>query len=280
MTIRGPFAPGALTLRVTWKDGSQTLRYTVRRAVPDNMVRIPEGEFRMGSNTGRPNEKPVHTVYVDAFYMDIHEVTNAEYKKFIQANPQWQKRRINANFHDGDYLSDWNGNNYPAGKEDHPVVYVSWYAAMAYAKWAGKRLPTEAEWEKAARGDLTGNRYPWGNTIDADKANYGLNFIEEKPVGSYPANAYGLHDMAGNVNEWCLDAYNANFYANSPRRNPIAGAASVAQVINNAANVKNARVLRGGSWVDAAEDVQVSVRFSNTPAHTNYGFGFRCVMDE
>ena len=136
--------------------------------VPDGMVLIPAGEFQMGSYDveGGESEQPVHAVYVDEFYMDIHEVTNAEYKKFIDANPEWQKGkwwqtdRIKRRFHNGKYLKDWNENNYPEGKGDHPVQ-VSWYAAMAYAQWAGKRLPTEAEWEKAARGGLVGKRFPW-----------------------------------------------------------------------------------------------------------------------
>ena len=135
----------------------------------------------MGNENGLDNEKPVHTVHVDAFYMDTHEVTNAEYKKFVDANPQWQKGRIQRRFHNGGYLPFWNGNDYPVGKGDHPVVTVSWYAAMAYSQWAGKRLPTEAEWEKAARGGLVGKKYPWGDTIDDTKANYGRN------VGGYHA---------------------------------------------------------------------------------------------
>lgn len=116
-----------------------------------NMTLIPAGQFLMGSNEGDSDEKPVHPVYVDAFYMDIYEVTNAEYKKFIDANPQWQKTHIPRAYHDGNYLKSWNDNNYPSGKGNYPVVHVSWYAAVAYAEWVGKRLPTEAEWEKAAR---------------------------------------------------------------------------------------------------------------------------------
>lgn len=123
-------------------------------AVPEGMVLIPAGEFRMGSNDNEAeeSEKPVHTVYLDVFYMDVYEVTNAEYKKFIDANPEWGKDRIPDDYHFGNYLKHWDGNNYPSGKGAHPVVHVSWYGAMAYSQWVGKRLPTEAEWEKAARG--------------------------------------------------------------------------------------------------------------------------------
>ncbi len=127
--------------------------------IPDGMVLIPEGEFEMGSNNGNadPDEQPVHTVHLAAFYIDENEVTNGEFKDFVLANPEWQKEQINEKFHDGNYLQDWNGNNFPLGEREHPVRYVSWYAAMAYAVWLDKRLPTEAEWEKAARGGLKKN---------------------------------------------------------------------------------------------------------------------------
>ena len=152
--------------------GVQTSRPTIPRAyVSAVMVLIPGGEFQMGSSYSEADddEKPVHTVYVDAFYMDKYEVTNAQFKAFVNANPQWRKDRIPRAYHSGAYLSRWTGNRYPNGKSNHPVVYVSWYSAMAYAQWAGKRLPTEAEWEKAARGGLVGQKYPWGNSIDATR---------------------------------------------------------------------------------------------------------------
>ena len=134
------------------------------------MVLIPAGEFRMGSETGEADEKPVHVIYLDAYHIDPYLVTNADFKKFVDANPQWGKDSIPEKYHDGDYLALWEGNAYPEDKANHPVVYVSWYAAMAYAEWAGKRLPTEAEWEKAARGRLIDRKYPWGDTEDITKA--------------------------------------------------------------------------------------------------------------
>ena len=186
---------------------------------------IPAGEFQMGGRDGdaESDEQPVHTVYVDAFYIDKYEVTNAQYKKFVDANPQWQKDNIPRNLHNGKYLRFWRGNTYYLSKENHPVVYVSWYAAMAYAKWAGKRLPTEAEWEKAARGGVVGRKYPWGDLIDSTKANYGRAVGKTMLVGTYPANDYDLYDMVGNVMEWCLDAYETDYYSRSSPRNPIAG---------------------------------------------------------
>ena len=245
------------------------------------MVLIPAGEFQMGSNDGEDDEKPVHTVYVDAFYMDKYEVTNVQYKRFVDANPEWQKDRIDKRFHNGHYLSRWNGNDYPAGEADHPVVNVSWYAAMAYAEWAGKRLPTEAEWEKAARGGLKGQKYPWGNIIEPNKANYRIHVgtvgVDVRDsVGSYAANGYGLYDMAGNVWEWCLDEYDKSFYSGSPVRNPIAGA-DITGAIQNYTNVKSSRVLRGGSWSARVHFVRVANRSYSTPTGTNDDFGFRCV---
>ena len=247
--------------------------------IPDGMVLIPAGEFEMGSHTGKNNERPVHTVYVDAFYMDVYEVTNAQYKAFVDANPEWQKKNIAEGFHDGTYLRLWNGNAYPDGKADHPVIYVSWYAAMAYAQWAGKRLPTEAEWEKAARGGLIGKAYPWGDTIDATRANHARHFGTPIAVGQYPPNGYGLYDMAGNISEWCLDEYDADFYAQSARENPFSNGMRE-EVINNfkVINKKN-RVLRGGCWSDNGLFLQVSYRDWGPQNYTSVFRGFRCVKD-
>ncbi len=245
------------------------------------MALIPAGEFRMGSNNtdAKAYEKPVHTVYVDAFYMDTHEVTNADYKKFVDANPEWQKYRTPLALHNGKYLKYWNGNNYPMGKANHPVVYVSWYAALAYAEWAGKRLPTETEWEKAARGGLRGKKYPWGDSIDSNHANFGNKIKGTIAVGSYPANGYGLYDMVGNVWEWCLDEYDADFYLVSPPRNPLSGAPSVKWLLLNYIVVKSdrSRVLRGGSWLYSTQAMRVANRFWNTSAGSTSDLGFRCV---
>ena len=245
------------------------------------MVLIPAGEFQMGSNDGSGDERPVHTVYLNAFYMDIYEVTNAEFKAFVDANPQWGQGRISSRYHDGDYLSGWDEDDYPAGKDDHPVTWVSWYAAAAYAQWAEKRLPTEAEWEKAARGGLADKAYPWGDNLTHDNANYwgtgGRDQWDQStaPVGSFDPNGYGLYDMAGNVWEWCLDEYDANFYAMSDRNNPIASD-TIAYVMYNFTSVTTARVLRGGSWIDFDSYLRVAYRNRIAPTVTLSNVGFRC----
>ena len=245
----------------------------------DEGVVIPAGEFQMGGSDSDAeiDEHPVHTVDVNAFYIHKYEVTNAQYKNFVEANPQWQKNSIPRKFHNGEYLKLWKDNTYPPGKENHPVVYVSWYAAMAYAKWAGRRLPTEAEWEKAARGGLVGTKYPWGDVIDDSMANYGGEFGDTKPVGSYAPNDYGLYDMTGNVMEWCLDAYDESFYNHSPSRNPIAGGPLV-DIVNNFLSVTNPRVVRSGCWYNVPMHVRVADRYGTSPDDASGGRGFRCAV--
>ena len=252
---------------------------------PEGMVLIPAGEFEIGSNDAKTYlaEQPISTVYVDAFYMDKTEVTNAQFKAFVLENPSWQKNRIGREFHNGHYLKLWNGNNYPSGKGNHPVIYVSWYAAIAYAKWADKRLPTEAEWEYAARGSLASNKYPNGNTITPQDAHYGENVSDTSAVGRYPANKYGLYDMAGNVQEWCLDEYDRFFYHTFPQdgvaRNPLSRANSPSRIIDHfmIVNPNRGRVLRGGAWGDEKFFVRVSNRSYHKPAFSFNTIGFRCV---
>ena len=250
------------------------------------MVLIPAGEFQMGSSPGTTYNAattPIHTVYVDAFYMDVHEVTVGQYNQFVSEtghNPLSPDIAIYS----------------PTDR--HPVVLVSWHDAIAYAKWAGKRLPTEAEWEKAARGGLVGKEHPWGNApLDGTQCNFadkslskvwhtgwGDNHADKDiddgypytaPVGSYPPNEYGLYDMGGNVTEWCFDAYDENFYANSPQRNPIASII-VKDVHNNIIDVNKQRVLRGGSWYYSPEAVWIASRNANPSTSTFINHGFRC----
>lgn len=265
------------------------------------MVLIPAGEFQMGINALVEKENPqqFRTVYIDAFYMDIYQVTNAAYKAFVDANPQWQRDRVYKDRSYGGYaegyLPHWRKNTYPEGEGDHPVTFVSWYAAMAYSKWVGKRLPTEAEWEKAARGGLEGHKYPWGDTEpNGTQCNFADKNTDFKwsnmdvddgyqwtaPVGSYPPNGYGLYDMAGNVDEWCLDSYHAQFYNYSPNRNPIRGAESIAEIVENYEKIGTERPMRGGAWNDDARFMQVTSRDNYPPVNTESSLGFRCVKDE
>ena len=298
VTINGPFPQGELKLTITWEDGERELTYTVGTTeqvvvepeilpepdpvAPDGMVLIPEGEFLMGSEDALADndEQPEHTVFIDAFFIDTYEVTNAQFKDFILANPEWQKNRIDAKFHSGVYLQDWIGNNYPEEEGDHPVRYVSWYAAMAYAVWVDKRPPTEAEWEKAARGGLKGKHYPWGNQINNADANYGKNIGHTTPVGKYPPNDYDVYDMAGNVWEWCLDEYQADYYANSPKENPVSGDDDVAEIVNNFEDIETDRVLRGSGWNGNPEWLRAANRYGDSPAYAGIGaLGFRCAKD-
>ena len=256
----------------------------VEEKSPEGMVLIPAGHFQMGSNDAdaQNDEQPVHIVHLDAFYMDEHEVTNSEYKEFLLENPRWQKSRIDKRFYNGNYLHHWRGTNYPPGKANYPVTHVSWYAAIAYAEWAGKRLPTEAEWEYAARGGVAGLKYPLGNTISTSQANYNNHVGTTTAVGRYAANGYNLYDMAGNVWEWCLDEYDADFYsASRSSRNPISGARTLQGILDNFTSIPpdTSRVLRGGSWFFSAQFLRVANRFRKTPASTNDVIGFRCVRD-
>ena len=245
----------------------------------EGMVLIPAGEFQMGSNSGGSNEKPIHSVYIDAFYMDEYEVTNAEYAAFLNAKGKHtESGKTWLDIGGAHVRVEYVGGVYRAKGEyeNHPVIYVSWYGAVAYSKWKGKRLPTEAEWEKAARGNLSGLTYPWGNTIDSSKANYGNNIGDTTAVGEYTANGYGLYDMAGNVWEWCLDEYDSGFYAVSPSQNPLSGANSIEWILDNYTGVKSFRVLRGGSWLNPARYVRVANRLNAAPSTSYYSPGFRC----
>ena len=245
----------------------------------DNMVLIPEGEFVMGSDDEESfgDEHPIHNVFLDAFYIDQFPVTNAQYKEFIDENSQWGIHDIPEKYCDVDYLKHWQGSGHRKSEADHPVINVSWYAAMAYAQWRGKRLPTEAEWEKAARGGVNGKKYPWGDVADSTKANYDWNVGGTSSVGEYLPNGYDLYDMCGNVWEWCLDAYHVGNATNSSPRNPISGANTIDWIVNHYLDVESNRVLRGGSWRIPASLVRIANRNAESPSFSLNVIGFRCV---
>lgn len=282
---------------------AETPREAEAVAAPPGMVLIPAGTFRMGSDDGLAHERPVHTVRLEAFYLDAHEVTNAEFQTFVDATgyvteaEQWGwsiaflPERIGGVRAPGAEWwlkvdgADWRRPNGPgssiAGKEHHPVVQVSWTDAQAYCEWAGKRLPTEAEWEYAARGGTEGAPFVWGaefapngramaNTWQGNFPAAGPvtdGFAETAPVGRYAPNGYGLYDMAGNVWEWVADWYDPAYYAHSPAENP----SGPARGVN--------KVMRGGSWMCAdnyCRGYRVSHRNSATPDSGLTNTGFRC----
>jgi len=225
------------------------------------MVEIPQGSFIMGSPDGEFDERPLHRVEIGSFYMDRYEVTNIQYQRFILANPHWQKGKVRFEEADYNYLSDWNGNEFPKGKEDHPVVYVSWYAANAYVRWVGKSLPTEAQWEYSARGGYEGMRYVWGNSGETYLSNFRGRGV--MPVGNFSMNGFGVNDMAGNVWEWTSDGY--ELYMGGEENNP-------RPRLNN-----HLKVIRGGSWNSNMNEMRVSVRKTEKPNVCRGDLGFRCI---
>ena len=221
---------------------------------PGEMVLIPAGTFMMGIPGANSNELPVHEVYLDAYYIDVFEVTNAEYAKFVEATGRLTPSTF--------FSPDFDGPNQPVGD-------VSWEDADAYCKWAGKRLPTEAEWERAARG-TDGRAYPWGNALPNEtKVNYRRKVKQTTPVGSYPpgVSPHGLYDMCGNVWEWVADYWMKDYYQYSPRENPTGPESG------------GAHVVRGGSWVNSAGYISATVRPNPNPEHRQGHKGFRCARD-
>ena len=227
---------------------------------PDRlMILVPAGEFTMGSFGGDPDEQPVHKVYVGAFFMDKHQLTVSQYARFLDAThhdspPEWTIMNKQTN-------------------QSRPVANVDWVDADAYCKWAGKRLPTEAEWEKAARG-TDGRVYPWGNEPPTRfHANTGKhvwsNHSALSPVGTFEEgkSPYGIYDMAGNVWEWVSDWYDPEYYQTSPPQNP------------SGPRRGSHKVVRGGSWgSNGITDLRSSDREIHVPSFRGFGTGFRCAQ--
>ncbi len=258
---------------------------------PEDMALIPGGSFLMGvdksvqvdtekmtkrqqlkyavSREAFHDEGPAHMVILDPYFMDKHEVSNKQYGEFIKATGHPAPA----------YWDDHKRN-----KPEQPVSGVNWHDASAFCSWANKRLPTEAEWEKAARGP-EGFKYPWGNDLDATKANFGRKQEYTANVGDYPdgKSPYGLYNMAGNVFEWVADWYDPNYYKNTqetvnpqgPREGVFLSATGT--YVDRIATGKK-RVIRGGSWYAPAESVTNTHRFWNDPMNNSYGvgLGFRC----
>ncbi len=324
-----PFAEDALFAKTTTRDFS-------------NMALIPAGTFEMGADNDQaaPDEYPKHRVKVDSFYMDLTEVTNAEFARFVEATgyittaekeviweemqktlpmgtPRppdsllqpaalvFQPAKSAVNLDDVSQWWHWTlGANWRQpqgpgsnlrGKENHPVIQVSWYDAIAYCKWAGKRLPTEAEWEYAARGGLVNNIYAWGNEhVDHGKAKANSwdgefpykndqrdGFLRTAPVKHYEPNGYGLYDMSGNVWEWTTDRYDFNYYeslkgivAVNPRGSHIS--------YDPYMHSMDLRSIRGGSFLcndTYCSGYRVSRRMKSSPDTGLENTGFRCVAD-
>jgi formylglycine-generating enzyme len=264
----------------------------------DRMVLVPDGRFLMGNELSRSAaEHPQHEVRVDSFWLDAHEVTVAEFAEFVAATgyistaqrkgrawvfePARKKWALTSG---ADWQHPLGPHSSNVGRERLPVVQVSWQDASAYAAWAGKRLPTEAEWEYAARGGLYDADFPWGREEKPDEdyqANYWQGWFPDQdlgrdgfrslaPVRSYPANRFGLYDMAGNVWEWCADWYSADYYQLTPPVNP------------TGPKQGSRRVQRGGSWLcaeNASAGLRVWTRSSAAPDACHNHVGFRCARD-
>jgi formylglycine-generating enzyme required for sulfatase activity len=226
------------------------------------MVTIPAGWFLMGSETGQDNERPVHRVWIDTFQLAVHQVTNTAYSQFLRDQGKLPPP----------FLQD------PAfSHPEQPVVGVSWHEATGYSDWLSQmtnrpyRLPTEAEWERAARGGVEGALFPWGNAAPDSLPNYAARWQSgPEPVGLSAPNAYGLFDMCANVHEWCSDWYAAEYYAVSPDRNPRGPETGVR------------RASRGGSWRHHIKVTRCAARSSIPPhlQYADYGFRVACTVGE
>ena len=257
----------------------------MREELLPRFVEIPAGEFVMGSTDGEDDERPVRTVRLDTFQLSAHPVTNAQYAEFVRNTghhapdvrdlPSFVSPAAEPTFRELASPYVWRGGDLPKDRGLHPVTLVTYADAVAYCVWLGTRLdravrlPTEAEWERAARGGGEGRRYPWGDEIDPSRSNFlpdaGLKRMRgTRPVGTFPANPFGLHDMSGNVWEWVADWYAPDAYTHPDLTNP------------GGPVTGSMRLLRGGSWV--THDVlqlRCAYRHKVPPDSYAYSIGFR-----
>ena len=248
-------------------------------AVPEDMVLVNAGGFTRGIDDTKTenflDEAPAKMIYLSSYYIDKFEVSNSKYTEFIIATDHpapayWDHRKLN--------------------QPSQPVTGVNWFDSDTYCRWANKRLPTEAEWEKAARGPA-GSIYPWGNELDYSKANFAKGKTGKKyitsPVDAHPKGVsyYGAYNMAGNVFEWVQDWYSSDYYKLDETRNPKGPQSKETKSIKNISTKSNVlfekKVIRGGSWFAPAQSITTTHRFWNNPINNSYGvgLGFRCARD-
>ena len=241
------------------------------------MLSIPAGTFEMGTYNGDINEAPVREVFLDSFLIDKYEVSNEKFLSFLSAMGRFTDKKGNILMDIRDIQSPVRYVNYRfelkslrrrLDLERHPVTEVTWYGAREYCRWAGLRLPTEAEWEKAARG-TDGRTYPWGEGFTSKKTNSmqgARTHVATTPVGHYPrgVSPFGAHDMVGNVQEWVEDRYSADYYEQEENANPKGPSSGLA------------RVLRGGSWRERVKFLTATARTGSGPSASTDHIGFRC----
>ena len=262
----------------------------MREELLPRFIEIPPGEFVMGSTDGEDDERPARSVVLDKFHLSAYPVTNAQYGEFVRNTghhapdvrdlPSFVLPAAEATFRELASPYVWRGGDLPKDRGLHPVALVTFADAMAYCVWLGTRLgravrlPSEAEWERAARGGVDRRRYPWGDEIDPSRSNFlpdvGLKRMRgTRPVGTFPANAFGLHDMSGNVWEWVADWYAPDAYASAGDENPTGPVSG------------SMRLLRGGSWV--THDIlqlRCAYRHKVPPDSYAYSIGFRVAFTE
>jgi sulfatase modifying factor 1 len=243
--------------------------YVRKEFAAPRMIQIPAGWFLMGSDVGQDNERPVHRVWVDAFELGACQVTNAEYAQFLFAT----KHRKPLHWDDPNFSNPL-----------QPVAAPSWFDAVSYCEWLSGlaqrrfRLPTEAEWEYAARGGLEQKQFPWGDAAPESLANYAARWkTGPEPVGRAESNGYGLCDIGANVHEWCADWFDADYYRLSPERNPQGPAGGSAGVVKHSAPAR--RASRGGSWRHFTKVSRCAARSSIPPEFQYADYGFRVACD-